>query len=397
MFKTNTDIKGYYKLLEIDQNVSDNEIKKKYRKLAMKYHPDKNPNNSDAEKKFKNITQAYNVLGDPKKRKLYDSGIVDNPGDQNPFQAFTFAEFEMPNFFDFFEREKIVEFDIKIKLQLELEDIYNGKIIYKDITKKLQCEQCKFKDDIYVKCTNCNGRGMITKLQTLCPGMMKQTNIKCNICQGKGKIIPEKYKCKECGGKKWIYKKIKKKIIIEKGLPDNSEILFKNEGDFNKYHNNYGNLIVFIEVKPHTKFRKIGNHLYYTNKIDLVDALCGFNYEIELLNKKKINCYNEEILTPENIQILNNCGMPIYNTDKFGHLIIKTDIIFPEKLSSNRKEFIRKILMTNDKQKNIKNHEIKIKSKILNKEQSQNLFEKINLKSNNEKKKNQETPECVQM
>jgi DnaJ-class molecular chaperone len=398
-----SDPKGYYEILGLEKNCNNEKIKQSYRKLALKWHPDRNPNNKEeAENKFKKISEAYSILVDDNKRKLYDLGILD----EQPRNFNDFDDLNVPGFFNmnnFFQKKKPK--DIILNIEVSLEDIYFGTTIERKIDKKVFCTNCKGKGHIssavFYECPTCKGSGETISLEQLLPGMMRQMKRRCHDCYGKGQKMDNKYLCKSCNGQKCIFKKITKQIIIEKGLPENSQLTYEQEGYICLDTNKYGNLIVNVNVLKHDKFKRIGNHLVYENNIDLVDAICGYTFDVEKINKEIITCYSDNILSPYNIQIVYNQGMPVYNKDTFGHLIIKSKIIFPKEIPEKRREFIKKTLMTKENVKEEPNKN-KFPCHILDEKQSNELVNRINNKHYNQEDNyayEEDNPniECVQM
>ena len=392
------DPKGYYKILDVNQNSDNETIKQAYRKLAMKWHPDKNPNDSkEAEEKFKKISEAYAVLNDKQKKKNYDIGLSDN---KNHFDVHDIPNFfNIPDIFQNYSKPKDMVFDIYINM----EDVYFGKNIEKHIEKKIICKQCNGEGHnnkaTFDVCEICNGNGEIIKLETILPGMMKQIKKKCVSCNGKGRQIKNEFICHKCKGEKCYYTQINKKIRIEKGITENSQLIYENEGYLSLNNKTYGKLIINILLNPHTNFNRIGNHLLYENEIQLIDALCGYQFNITKINGEIINCCCEKILSHYNVQIIYNEGLPIYKQNNYGHLIIKTKIIFPKEISEKRKEFLYKILAT-DKQNNNKSSLRNVSCHILNETQSSELINRINNKNTNTYQNEQnDNPnlECVQM
>lgn len=394
------DPKGYYEILGINNNSTKEEIKQAYRKMAFQWHPDRNPNNlEEADAKFKKISEAYTVLYDDNKKKLYDLGMLDNQNNNFNDIPSNFTDFfNTDNFFNMGVKEKNMIIDINI----DLIDIFSGKTIEKEIEKKVLCNDCNGKgyiqQAIFNKCKYCNGNGKAVQLEEILPGMMRQINKKCHHCKGYGKTLDPKFFCKKCNGDKSVYKTIKKKIIIEKGLPDNSQLTYENEGYLSIETKKYGDLIINIKVNEHPNFKRIGNHLLYENEIDLIDSLCGYSFNVTKINGENITCSSNKILSPYNIQIVYNQGLPIYKTDNYGHLIIKSKIIFPKEIPEKRKEFLKKVLLQNEKSSDEKNNTFDCH--ILDEKQSIELINRINNKKNirNDYYDNQrENIECVQM
>jgi DnaJ-class molecular chaperone len=379
------DPKGYYKILNLDKNFSEEDIKKSYKTLAMKWHPDRNVNNKEeSEIEFKKISEAYNILKDKETKRLYDLGIDES----NP-NNFNFSGFN--NFQDMFHmnRNSRKNKDIILDIQIDLLSAFKGEIIEKNITKEVVCHKCQGLGSNsplnLIVCKECNGEGYTIVLEQLIIGMARQVRKKCFNCKGKGKVFNPNDACLNCNGSKYEMKTIKKNIEIEKGLLDNSQLIYENEGHICLEENNYGKLIVNIRIAKHNNFTRIGNHLLFRNSINLVEALCGFKYNIETLSGETITCINNNILNPKSAQIAYGYGMPILGTEEYGHLIIQSDIIFPKQLSNSRKDFIKKVLEEKDL-KNINEHK-KVNCQILSDSQSLELLEKINLKINNKEKK----------
>lgn len=379
-----SDPKGYYKILGLEKNCNNDEIKQSYRKLAMKWHPDRNPNNLEkAEAEFKKISEAHSILIDDNKRKLYDLGVLENQ--PNNYTDFNFDDLNVPGFFNMnniFHKNKPK--DIIMNIEVSFEDIYFGKTIEKEIEKKILCRSCNStgykKNAIFNTCSTCNGTGETVKLEQLLPGMMRQVKRRCFDCYGKGKKVEPKFLCGICNGQRCVFKKITKKIIIEKGLADNSQLIYENEGYICLETNKYGKLIININVLEHERFKRIGNHLLYENEIDLVDALCGYSFNVQKINNELITCFSKDILSPYNIQIVYNEGMPIYGKDTFGHLIIKSKIIFPKEIPEKRREFLKKTLLKDTHLQDEEKYK-EMKCHILNEKQSQELIDRINNKN----------------
>lgn len=372
----------YYDILGIERNSTESEIKKSYRKLAMKWHPDKNPKNKEeAEKKFKEISKAYNILGNTSKRSAYDKfGISEDiPLNNGSFPFPDNFEFPFPENFDFpFKNSfnfsppnsnrsntkneenisKII--DIKDKLNINLVDAYLGSCIEYRYNRNIRCKVCngdgvenskseKDINNLYIKCNVCDGLGYKIQIKPNIFGMVDQLKINCNICHTSGKIIKPGYECSNCNGE-CCYKVINKiKINIEKGVQENDKIILKKKGHFSSIYKKDGDLILHVKVNKNNEFKRIGNHLFLKKKIDLRDALIGLKCTIEHMDLHKIKIDIDSIIEPGSSYVIRNEGMPIYKTEKKGDLIINFEINFPEKLSENRKKYLGKILPGNDK------------------------------------------------
>ena len=278
----NIDNSEYYKLLDVEKTASSAEIKKSYKKLAMKHHPDKG---GDPEK-FKKITEAFQVISDDKKRNLYDSGGKEavNSG------------INSTNIFDMFNGNNNSSKQIKGKkvvynLNIKLEDIYNG------ITKTLQIKRLNIDKNSIKKCLKCNGTGIIIK------------NIKIGFMHQQMQSP-----CDECNGNKFSYKKKtineKLEVCIPKGILDKKKIIIYEKGD-DIPNGLAGDIHIIINEIPHADFKRKGSDLYYKCNISIVEALCGFELDLVHLDNRKllIKTKPNEITTP----ILNN---PLSNNNE---------------------------------------------------------------------------------
>ena len=347
--------KNYYDILEIDKNSDENEIKKSYRKLAVKWHPDKNPDNKDdAEKKFKEISEAYQVLSDPQKKEIYDNygieGLKNNNNEQQQhfnspndiFKMFFGANRNpFPN--HFFEKNRKVETKI-VNIPVTLKELYNGS--KKKITLKIKniCINCNGQGGTNFKiCEDCNGVGIKTINRMLGPGLMQRIQTNCETCNGLRKVT--KSICIECNGNKIKIEENEFILVIEPGFENEDNVLFENAGDHLPNYDKGDILFIFKEEKNNL-FTRVGNHLIHIHNILLGDSLIGTQISINNINGEKI-IYNEHNMIKDNsYTIIKNKGMPIKKQNsKFGDLYIIYNINYPNKiLSFNEKEIIKKIL-----------------------------------------------------
>ena len=250
-------MKDYYNILGLNGNASDEEVKKAYRKLSKKYHPDLNPNNKDAETKFKNISEAYAILTGKQKPKQEP-----NMGG-NPFSGFggfggnPFGRNTRP---------------LKIKITTSLEDIFNGSIKEVQYKAKESCFKCNGEGGHNSQtCNQCGGRGHIQQGQFM---------FVCNNCEGTGSIY--KTTCYTCQGEGSIITNKKVSIKIPKGVTEGTVIRYPKIGDFNK--GTYGDVYFYIEVKPHKIFQMDGLNLKRDLEVPLIDILLGSEKEFETLS-----------------------------------------------------------------------------------------------------------------
>jgi len=224
----------YYQILGVERNSSQDEIKKAYRKLAMKYHPDKNKGNKEAEEKFKSISSAYSVLSDEKQKNIYDQfgeeGLngagFDPMGGMDPTDFFSqvFRDFGGGGMGDPFggfgfggRQQPTHTQDMSHTIRVKLEDVYKGVTKQLEFNKKIICSTCKGigspNKSAVKKCATCKGSGVETIVRQVGPGMIQQQNITCRSCKGAGESIPKDQICGTCSGKKTI--KSPKKLDIE--------------------------------------------------------------------------------------------------------------------------------------------------------------------------------------
>jgi molecular chaperone DnaJ len=324
-------MKDYYKILELDKNASIDDIKKSYRKLAMMYHPDRNQS-PDAENKFKDIAEAYDVLSNPEKKNNYDNyGSTDSNG------SFSFNFGDFFNFGDMFNQAFDRQYkrqkkgtDLRIKISISIEDVIHGlskKIKYK---RKTVCNSCKgIGGSGEQNCMGCNGSGTKYKVQNTPFGQIRQ-EMTCNICMGKGKIIANK--CKSCTGEGLVIKDEEIDITIPAGLRNGMQLSMSKQG--NEIPDGIpGDLFILVEEKQDSLFKREGRNLYYTYNINILDLLLGKKDSLKTPHGSNIDINIEKLTNPNEVKIFKNKGVPDIE-EGLGDLFLKLDVKMPSNLTN---------------------------------------------------------------
>jgi molecular chaperone DnaJ len=278
--------KDYYRILEIDRNATEEQIKKSYRKLSKKYHPDLNPNDPESENKFKEIAEAYSVLSDKDKKNNYDN-FGDANGNPNPFGGMNmddvFSSFFGGQFNNGGRRNvRVKGNDIRVNLPLSLEEIYDGvekKIKYK---RNCKCDSCSGTGGKSDKCTTCGGNGFVNQVQSTPFGKIQST-IHCPTCNGVGEKIIDP--CKVCNGNGVNLQDEFFEFNIFKGVMDGESLRVNGKGNAIK-NGVEGDLIIFIIEKPHEKFRRTGLDLYQRVNFTFKELSIGSPVEIDTIDGK---------------------------------------------------------------------------------------------------------------
>ncbi|KAL1917261.1 uncharacterized protein VTP21DRAFT_4917 [Calcarisporiella thermophila] len=334
--------RDYYDVLGVSRDASLREIKKAYKVLSKKYHPDKNPGDKEAEAKFVELAQAYEVLSDDEKKRIYDQY-----GEEGLKQSGQGSQFHDP--FDIFRQffgggSMKFEFhterkgpSLQIPIDIELQDLYLGKEVEFDLSRQVICDHCrgsgaKSPNDI-VTCTSCQGHGVKVVRQALGPGIFQSFQSTCDKCHGTGKIIRKA--CDVCKGRKVRRGNEQLTLVIERGMVEGDTIVFERKADETP-DIVPGDLIFVLRVLPHPIFTRDGNDLYATLDITLTESLGGFEKEISHLDGHKIVLKRDQITPHGFVQEIAGEGMPHHNFPSFkGKLFIEYSVIFPISVTSD--------------------------------------------------------------
>lgn len=350
----------YYTILGVEKNASADEIKKAYRKLAMQYHPDRNPDNKEAEAKFKDINEAYEVLKDEQKRAAYDryghqafaNGMGGNAG-ANPFNGFDFTGAGFADVFsDIFSeftgqgrRSRQRSYaergdDIRYDMSLTLEEAFQGVEKEISITTSKECDACHGHGTADGKeppvCATCQGSGKVRTQQ----GGFFVFETTCPQCRGTGRVVLEK--CKKCrgSGKEKIDKSLK--IKIPAGIESGTRMRVAGEGEVGKNGGPKGDLYVFISIKPHKTFVRDGSDLFVEQPISMVQAALGGKFKLSGIDGQEIEVNIKAGTQPNDRLRLKNNGMRYMNSDKRGDLYVQFKVVIPTKLTSEQKDCLQK-------------------------------------------------------
>jgi len=330
----------YYDILEVSPNASEADLKKAYRKKALRLHPDKG---GDPEQ-FKEVTHAYEVLSDPDKRSIYDTrgeaGLSEQGslGGMDPQDLFSQlfggggGFFGGPGGSSRSQGPRKTK-DLVHRVHVTLEDLYKGKTTKLALTRNIICSKCKGKggkDGAVKTCNNCQGRGIKVILRHMGP-MIQQMQSPCDDCQGTGETINMKDRCSICKGKKVLSDKKFLDVHIDKGMKGGQTIQFRGESD-QAPNSEPGDVVIVIEEKPHERFRRQENDLIIDVEVDLLTALAGGQFAIKHLDDRAliVNIEPGEVVKHGEVKVVHGQGMPSQRHHEPGDLYVKLNVKFPE-------------------------------------------------------------------
>jgi molecular chaperone DnaJ len=351
--------KDYYKILGVSNDSSEEEIKRAYRKIAMQYHPDRNPGDKEAEEKFKIASEAYEVLRDPQKRQIYDhygieglkgTGFTGFRGFDDIFSAFGDI-FE--DFFGFGATNKRrgrsrAGADLRYDIKISFYEAAFGKETEIEIPKIVSCDVCNgtgAKPGTYpTTCPNCKGTGQVTRSQ----GFFTISTT-CSQCRGEGKFIP--HPCKECRGLGKVKRNKKIQIKIPPGVDTGSKLRIRGEGEEGERGGPPGDLFVFLYVEPHDFFSRDGDDIVCQIPISFIQAALGSEIEIPTLNGKKNLTIPKGTESNEIFRIKGE-GFPKLRGYGRGDLLVQVILKTPKNLTKRQEEILREFEEVSTKKEN---------------------------------------------
>lgn len=359
--------RDYYEILGVSKAATDEELKKSYRKLALKFHPDRNPNDKDAEEKFKEAAEAYEILSNKEKRARYDQ--FGHAGVDGQGFGSSGAGMNMDDIFSMFgdifggrggfggfsgfggfgsERTRAGSrvnkgSSLRIKIKLTLEDIEKGIEKKIKVNKYVTCNECHGsgakKGSETTTCSTCHGAGYVTQVQRTILGNM-QTQTTCPTCQGEGKIIKDK--CTVCRGDGIVKSEEVLTINIPAGVADGMQISFPGLGNAGVRNGVNGDLIVSIEEIPHENFERDGNNICLQTYVTVSEAILGTTLEVPTLGgqaKFKI----EQGMTSGKVYRLRGKGLPDVNGYGKGDMLVRVDVWIPKSYSKEEKKILESL------------------------------------------------------
>ncbi|KAG9247954.1 DnaJ protein-like protein [Calycina marina] len=352
----------FYKLLGLDKSASERDIKRAYRVMSKKFHPDKNPGNEESKQKFVEVAEAYEALSDAESRKIYDQygheGLKQRQkggGGQrhDPFDMFS-RFFGGNGHFGHQQGERRGP-DMEVRVGVPLRDFYNGHSTDFQLEKQQICDECDGSgsaDGQVDTCQHCGGHGIVIKKHQLAPGIFQQVQAQCDKCGGQGKTI--KHKCPLCSGSRVVRKVNTFSLVIERGIPKGHRIKYENDADESPDYVAGDLLVTLTEKEPSltednegqldgTFFRRKGDDLYWREVLSLREAWMGGwtrnlthldGHIVELSRKRG------ETIQPSQIQRVVGEGMPkwhedgdsVYHIAEFGDLVVEYTVVLPDQM-----------------------------------------------------------------
>ena len=372
--------RDYYEVLGVSKNATDEELKKAYRRLAKKYHPDANlDNKEEAEKNFKEVNEAYEVLSDSQKRRMYDQFGHDGPagfGGGNPgggyysYSSSGFSGFEDFDLGDIFStifgggagrsssrrnNGPIKGADLRYNLDISFEDAYKGVEKEISISRDEKCNTCSGSGarpgTSSETCKTCNGTGQIRQVQNTILGQM-QTSRTCTACHGTGKVIKEV--CDTCKGKGTVRKVAKIKVKIPAGIDTEQSIVLRGEGEPGTRGGANGDLYIVVKIKKHSIFTRKGNTVYCNVPITFTQATLGAELDIPMVDGQKVKYKIPEGTQTGSTFTIKGKGFKQISGSNNGDFVFTVNVQVPKRLSRQQRELLVELAKTMNEQPPIK-------------------------------------------
>ena len=356
--------RDYYEVLGVDRNATKDDLKKAYRKLAMQYHPDRNPDNKEAEEKFKEAAEAYEILSDDEKKARYDRfGHEGVRGSGYGSQGFSDINDIFSHFSDIFGGSSIFDdffgggqrrtrsrgsrgvpgSDLKVNLKLTLEEIAEGTAKKIKIKKQVKCDECKgtgAEAGTSTKtCPVCQGTGEVKTISRSVFGQFVNITT-CNNCNGEGSVVDNP--CKKCFGDGRIQDDSFLNINVPAGVHEGSYMTLRGEGNIGKRGGPSGDVIVIFQESPHEYFVREGDDIVFDLHVNFPDAALGTEVEIPTLNGKAVLKIDPGT-QPGKLLKMRNKGIKHLNHGGSGDQIVRINIEVPKKLNSKEKELLKEL------------------------------------------------------
>ncbi len=342
----------FYSVLGVDKGCDTAALKSAYRKLAMKYHPDRNPGDSEAEHKFKEISEAYDTIKDPQKRAAYDRfghAAFQNGGGAGPGFGQDFSSSMSDIFEDIFgefmggargQRQRDARqrgSDLRYNLDITLDDAFTGTTVDIDVPTLNLCETCEGSGAKpgtgFSTCSMCGGHGKVRAAQGFFT--IQQT---CPQCHGRGETMDQP--CTDCHGQGRKQTSRTLSVDIPKGIEDGTRIRLGGEGEAGLRGGPSGDLYIFVSVKPHQLFQRDGADLFAKVPISMITAALGGEFEVPTLEGSRAKVKVGEGTQPGQRVRLKGKGMPVLRSQQIGDLYVQLDVETPQKLSKRQRELL---------------------------------------------------------
>ena len=361
--------RDYYEVLGVDRNATDDDIKKAYRRLALEFHPDRNPGDQEAESRFKEATEAYEVLRDANRRAQYDRYGHAAPGGFGGF-TFDFGGFDLSDALRAFMRDFGGPFgdifggpanmrrggrargsDLRVKVRLTLEEIAEGAEKKIRLKRLATCEACEGsgarKGSVPKTCPMCNGAGEVRRLQRSLFGQIMNVSV-CSQCRGEGRIVDDP--CPECRGETRTEKQETVLVKIPAGISSENYIPIRGKGNDGLRGGSAGDLLVYIEEEEHTIFDRHGDDIVCTVPITYSVAALGGEIEVPTLDGR------QTLKIPSGTQsgkvfTLKGKGLPRLGRRGRGNELVRTVVWVPTKLGREEKQLLKKLSGLPDSEK----------------------------------------------